>query len=82
MNWSFTHSYFGPAAEADTRRHVVSMDRLGWILAFCGRRFEELETDIIARRQVAFYLAVDREMARRDEVAELEKQWNPLGRMA
>lgn len=80
MNWAFTDSFFGPAAEGDAKRHLVSVDRLGWILAFCDRRFEELETDIIARRQVQFYVEVDREIGRRAEVLELEKQWNPLGR--
>lgn len=80
MNWSFTDSFFGPAAEGDGQRHIVSMDRLGWILAFCGRTWEELEADGVARRQVAFYVEVDREMGRRAEIVDLEKQWNPLGR--
>ena len=54
--------------------------RLRRVMAFCGLTWDDLRTCEIARRRVAFYLGVDREVGRRAEIADLERQWNPLGR--
>ena len=56
--------------------------RLERILAFCGHDLHDVLTNPVARRRVDFYLAVDREVTRRGEIGDLERQWNPLGRMA
>ena len=77
-------SGFDPLGIESTHEQVVpdvESRRLAWILAFCGLEVADLDTSVVARRQVAFYLRLDREMARREQVLELEEQWNPLGRM-
>ena len=72
----------GPPAEGDALREHVAADRLLRVLNFCGWTYRDLEHNVIARREVAFYLDLDAEIGRRAEVMDLERQWNPLGRPA
>ena len=72
----------GPPAELDALRDLVDVGRLSRVLAFCGWSLRDLEHNVVARREVAFYLDVDAEIGRRAEVLDLEQQWNPLGRPA
>ena len=76
------NSPVGPPAEADALRDLVSLDRLSRVLAFCGWSLRDLRHNVVARREVAFYLDVDAQIGRRAEVLDLEQQWNPLGRPA
>ncbi len=69
----------GPGGH-ETVAPQLSMSRLQWVMQFCDVDLAELNDSVIARRRVQFYLELDREMERRDEVRELERQWNPLGR--
>ena len=56
--------------------------RLARVLAFCGHGIDDVVNDPIARRRVVFYFKLDRQIDRRRDAIELERQWNPLGRSA
>lgn len=59
---------------------TVRVTEIRRLLAFAGRSIDEVVNCPIARRRVAFFHRVGREIERTIEVAELERQWNPLGR--
>lgn len=49
------------------------------VLAFTGRSIDDLINDPIARNEVFGYYKLHRQVGRRAEILELERQWNPLG---
>ena len=67
---------------AEGVRRVVPHRRLARLLAFAGRSIDEVVNSGIAKREVAHLFKLDRQIERRAEVLELERQWNPLGRTA
>ncbi|MEM8875136.1 MAG: hypothetical protein AAGD32_12875 [Planctomycetota bacterium] len=52
------------------------------VLAFTGWSATDVLCNPLARNEVRHYLRVTRLIERRDEIRELEAQWNPLGRMS
>ncbi|MEM6314514.1 MAG: hypothetical protein AAF743_10525 [Planctomycetota bacterium] len=50
------------------------------VLAFTGWSPTDVLCNPLARNEVRHYLRVSRLIERREEVLELEEQWNPLGR--
>ena len=61
-------------------REVVPQRRLARLLAFAGRSIDDVVNCRIAKREVAHYFKTAREVLRRTDRLELERQWNPLGR--
>lgn len=59
---------------------TIRTSSLRQILAFAGRSIDEVVNCPIAKRRVAFFHRVGREIDRSIEIADLERQWNPLGR--
>ena len=59
---------------------VIRNAELRQLLAFAGHSIDDVVSCPVARRRVAFYHRVGRQIARTAEVAALERQWNPLGR--
>ena len=76
-----SHNSWEAQEESEVLHELFTIDRLSRVLAFCGYSHEDLEHNPVARNEVSFYLHVDREIERRAEVVDLEKQWNPLGRV-
>lgn len=58
---------------------VVRHSPMHQLLAFAGHTIDDVVNCPVARRRVAFYHRVGREITRTGEVADLERQWNPLG---
>lgn len=50
------------------------------LLAFARRSIDDVVNCPVARREVISYYRIGHQMRRLAEVAELERQWNPLGR--
>ena len=70
-----------PAAElAAGMSHVMAQRRMARLLAFCGRSIDDVVNCGVSKRLVAGYFKLDRAVARRTAVLELEAQWNPLRR--
>ena len=69
---------FGPTHELVLPE--IDSQRLMWIFRFCGYSMTEVQTNIVAQRTVGFYLQLDHDIKRFDEVRELENQWNSTGR--
>ena len=64
-----------PALE---RHELVNLHRpLRRVMAFVGCSIDELCNDPILKNQVFGYFKLYKEMNRRTEVRDLEKQWNP-----
>lgn len=61
---------------------ILPQRRLARLLAFTGRSIDDVVNSRIAKRELAHFFKLEREIARRREVLELERQWNPLGRGA
>ena len=53
--------------------------RLSKVLAFTGLTIHDVVNNPIARNIVLGYYKLSRQIDRRIEVTELERQWNPLG---
>lgn len=52
--------------------------RLSRLLAFAGWTIDDVVNSPIAKRDMVRWFKTDRNLHRRLEVIELEKQWNPL----
>ena len=59
---------------------VVLQTPIHQLLAFAGHSIDDVVNCPVARRRVAYYHRVGRQIVRAGEVADLERQWNPLGR--
>lgn len=69
------------SADAAPRvEHVMVHRPLDRILAFTGRSIDDVVNNPLAKRQVYGYYKLHRWMNRESEIAELERDWNPLGR--
>ena len=60
--------------------HRIIRSRLSRILAFTGLSIDDVVNSRIAKNHVRNYFRLSRSIERREEVAELERQWNPTGR--
>jgi len=69
-------SFVGPAPI----EHRIIRSRLNRILAFTGLSIDDVVNSRIAKNHVRGYFKLSRFIERRDEIVELEKQWNPTGR--
>jgi hypothetical protein len=65
--------------EAPGIEQVMIVRPLQRILAFTGRSIDDVINSPIARREVAGYFKLHRQIERVSETRELEQQWNPLG---
>lgn len=74
------HGLFHQPAPAGGLTHVLSERRLARVLAFSGKSIDDVVNCGVCKRLVAGYFKLDRQVARRIEMLELENQWNPLGR--
>lgn len=50
------------------------------VLAFAGHSIDEVCENPIVKNKVYAYFKLHKQIERWDEIAELERQWNPLGR--
>jgi hypothetical protein len=64
--------------EVPGTEHVMIVRPLQRILAFTGRSIHDVINNPIARREVAGYFKLHRQIERVSEIRELERQWNPL----
>jgi len=62
-------------------REIVIERRLTRILAFTGLTIDDVVNNPIAKNQVRGYFKLSKWMDRREEVVELERQWNATGRV-
>ena len=62
--------------------HVTGRRPLSRVLAFRGRSIDDVVNDPIVKNEIFGYWKLYRAIQRYDEVAELERQWNPLGERA
>ena len=68
-----------PEREAPTPEHVLVQHPLRRVLAFTRRSIDDVVNDPIAKNEVLGYYKLHRQIQRRSEVVDLEKQWNSLG---
>ena len=61
--------------------HVMLQHPLRRILAFTRRTIDDVVNNPIARNEVLGFYKLHRSIERAGEVTELERQWNPLGRL-
>jgi len=65
---------------ADNPVECIMLQRpLQRVMAFTGRSIDDIINDPVARNEVLGFYKLHRQIQRRGEVIELEKQWNPLG---
>jgi hypothetical protein len=67
--------------EASAIEYVIVQRALDRILAFTGRTIDDVINDPIARRQVAGYYRLYRQVQRGCETVDLERWWNGLASM-
>ena len=76
--------FIHPPEEAEARApdasHVMVQRRLDRLLAFSGQSIDDVVNCDVSKRLVAGYFKLERSLARRTALLELERQWNPLGR--
>lgn len=60
---------------------VRRQSQLSRVLGFSGKTIDDVVNCPVAKSIVRQFFVMSREIDRRIEVAELEKQWNPLGVM-
>jgi hypothetical protein len=63
--------------EAPGTEYVMTIRPLQRILAFTGRSIDDVINNPIARREVAGYFKLHRQIQRVGEIYDLEQQWNP-----
>ena len=68
----------GSAANMATRR-VVLQNRLNRVLAITRLTIDDVVNNPIAKNQVLGYFKLSKQIDRRAEIGELERQWNPNG---
>lgn len=77
--FSTGHNALSSAGPAPTEHRIIR-SRLSRILAFTGLSIDDVVNSRIAKNHVRGYFKLSRSIERREEVAELERQWNPTGR--
>lgn len=60
----------------DHTEHVVVQRPLRRVLAFTRRTIDDVVNDPIAKREVYGFFKLHRQVERRCEIVELERQWN------
>lgn len=70
----------GAERRAPDATHVMVQRRLARLLAFSGHSIDDVVNCGASKRLVAGYFKLERSLARRTALLELERQWNPLGR--
>ena len=69
-----------PVETPDALEYVLPQRPLRGVMAFAGRSIDDVVNSRVAKNEVARYFKLGRWMARRGEIVELERQWNPLGK--
>lgn len=64
-----------PVDEAAALERRVIQKRLNRVLAFTGLTIDDVVNNPIAKNQVLGYFKLSKEIDRRGEIVELEKQW-------
>lgn len=64
-----------PVDEAAALERRVIQKRLNRVLAFTGLTIDDVVNNPIAKNQVRGYFKLSKEIDRRGEIVELEKQW-------
>jgi hypothetical protein len=71
---------FGPLIGVpNTADWVVVQRPLQSILRFTGRSIDDVVNSPVAKNEVIGYFKLQKQIGRRTEIVELEKQWNTLG---
>jgi hypothetical protein len=71
--------YIVPAAGPGVEHVLRRQNALHRVMGFTGKSIDDVVNCPIAKRMVLGYYKVHRQVERRSEIFELEKQWNPLG---
>jgi len=66
-------------AGTDRHEHVMVHRPLRRVMAFLGCSIDQVCDDPIVKNQVFGYFKLYKEINRRGEIRELERQWNPAG---
>jgi len=67
-----------PIELPDPTEHLVVQRPLRRVLAFTGRSIDDVVNDPTVKREVLGYYKLHKEIHRRIEVRDLERQWNPV----
>lgn len=65
-----------PIEEQAALEQRVIQTRLSRVLAFTGLTIDDVVNNPIAKNQVRGYFKLSKQIVRRSEIVELEKQWN------
>jgi hypothetical protein len=65
-----------PLELPDPTEYIVVQRPLRRVLAFTGRSIDDVVNDPIVKRQILGYYKLHKEIHRRMEVRDLERQWN------
>jgi hypothetical protein len=68
-----------PQSEGPRTEYLLTQHPLRRVLAFTRRSIDDVVNDPIAKNEVLGYYKLHRQIERRSEVVDLEKQWNALG---
>jgi hypothetical protein len=70
-----------PLGESHGQRmeHVMLQQPLQRVLMLCRRSIDEVVNSPLVKNEVLGYWKVYKQIHRRSEVLQLERQWNPLG---
>ena len=67
--------------DSDRTEHVLVQRPLQRVLAFRGRSIDDVVNDPFVKNEIYGYWKVHRQIERQCEVVDLERQWNPQGRV-
>jgi hypothetical protein len=69
----------GATLADDPVEYIMLQRPLQRVMAFTGRSIDDIVNDPIAKNEVLGFYKLHRQILRRSEVLELEKQWNSVG---
>ena len=68
----------GPDGVPDPLVEHLVQRPLNSVLAFIGRTIDDVVNDPLVKNQVYGYYKLHRQVRRRAEIRDLERQWNPM----
>ena len=78
--FGFLHA-LGDSGPPNTE-HVLAQRPLQRVLAFRGRSIDDVVNSQIVKNEISGYWKLYRQIQRHSEIVDLERQWNPLGKIA
>jgi hypothetical protein len=72
--------HYSPDQSRQKTEYIVMERALQRVLAFRGRTIDDVVNDPIVKNDILGYWKVIKQIERRSEMLDLERQWNGLGR--